>query len=138
MGASDNVVRGGLTVKHIDVEELLEVLDVSPLANPIVAGTRHRDRWTSFDTPDTPFRLWRRAIDGPTTHIATGREMLLCTEGRIGPIRQGETVFLLPDERIDLDGIGTVFRVEELSPDTGRRMVSHPLRRRGEQPVRGG
>jgi mannose-6-phosphate isomerase len=28
MGASDNVVRGGLTVKHVDVDELLDVLDI--------------------------------------------------------------------------------------------------------------
>src|SRR5436189_5604191 len=30
MGASDNVVRGGLTPKHVDVDELLRILDPAP------------------------------------------------------------------------------------------------------------
>jgi mannose-6-phosphate isomerase len=34
MAASDNVLRGGLTPKHIDVDELLEVLDFSPIPVP--------------------------------------------------------------------------------------------------------
>ncbi|WP_404311679.1 mannose-6-phosphate isomerase, class I [Agrococcus terreus] len=34
MGPSDNVLRGGLTPKHVDVEELLAVADRSPLADP--------------------------------------------------------------------------------------------------------
>jgi mannose-6-phosphate isomerase len=34
MAASDNVLRGGLSPKHIDVDELLEVLDFTPLPVP--------------------------------------------------------------------------------------------------------
>ena len=34
MGASDNVVRGGLTVKPVDVDELLRILDPTPLPGP--------------------------------------------------------------------------------------------------------
>ena len=45
MGASDNVVRGGLTVKEVDVDELLRVFDPTPLADPVLpAGGR-------FDLP---------------------------------------------------------------------------------------
>lgn len=36
MASSDNVLRGGLTPKHIDVPELMAVLDFSPLADPRV------------------------------------------------------------------------------------------------------
>jgi mannose-6-phosphate isomerase len=43
MGASDNVVRGGLTEKHVDVDELLRILDPTPLAQPVMANARsHR------------------------------------------------------------------------------------------------
>ena len=49
MGASDNVVRGGLTVKQVDVDELLGVVDPTPLAEPCcppatatTAGRRRR------------------------------------------------------------------------------------------------
>jgi mannose-6-phosphate isomerase len=36
MGASDNVVRGGLTPKHVDVDELLRVLRFEALAEPVI------------------------------------------------------------------------------------------------------
>ena len=36
MGASDNVLRGGLTPKHVDVPELLAVLDFTDAAVPLV------------------------------------------------------------------------------------------------------
>ena len=40
MGASDNVVRGGLTTKPVDVDDLLAVLDPTPLAEPVMAAGR--------------------------------------------------------------------------------------------------
>jgi mannose-6-phosphate isomerase len=36
MAASDNVLRGGLTPKHVDVPELLRIVDVEPGPAPIV------------------------------------------------------------------------------------------------------
>ena len=38
MGPSDNVVRAGLTNKPVDVDELLRIVDTTPLAEPVVAG----------------------------------------------------------------------------------------------------
>lgn len=38
MKSSDNVIRAGFTPKHIDVEELLRVVDTSPLSLPVVAA----------------------------------------------------------------------------------------------------
>ena len=38
MGPSDNVVRAGLTSKLVDVDELLRIVDTTPLAQPVVAG----------------------------------------------------------------------------------------------------
>ncbi|UOW01164.1 mannose-6-phosphate isomerase, class I [Agrococcus sp. SCSIO52902] len=39
MGPSDNVLRGGLTPKHVDVPELLRVVDTTPLVEPRLAST---------------------------------------------------------------------------------------------------
>jgi mannose-6-phosphate isomerase len=39
MAASDNVLRGGLTPKHIDVPELLGVLDFTPVPVPYLRGS---------------------------------------------------------------------------------------------------
>src|SRR5262249_28273231 len=36
MANSDNVLRGGLTPKHVDVPELLRVLDFEPVRDPII------------------------------------------------------------------------------------------------------
>ena len=44
MAASDNVLRGGLTPKHVDVPELLEVLDFRPLPAPYLRPDGARAR----------------------------------------------------------------------------------------------
>lgn len=36
MNSSDNVIRAGFTNKHVDVAELLRIVDTSPLENPVV------------------------------------------------------------------------------------------------------
>lgn len=48
MAASDNVLRGGLTTKHIDVPELLAVLDFAPIEVPRLAPQRPQDGVSVF------------------------------------------------------------------------------------------
>lgn len=67
MGASDNVVRGGLTVKEVDVDELLRVVDPSPLAQPVLPVS---DR---YELPAAGVALVR--LDPGRTHVATGHEL---------------------------------------------------------------
>lgn len=113
MGASDNVVRGGLTPKHVDVRELLSVLSIEPLDEPRTLPVEiDPGRWC-YDTTDTPFRLWRWEIDGELTHRATGHELLLCTNGSTTTLEPGHVAYVAPDEQIALRGVATVFRVEE-------------------------
>jgi mannose-6-phosphate isomerase len=109
MGSSDNVVRGGLTVKHVDVEELLAVLDYEPLAEPVVTPVEVDPGRFVYSTPHTPFRLWRFEIQASLHHCATGRELLLWTHGS----RCGECEFLAAGETAVIHGPATVFRVEE-------------------------
>jgi mannose-6-phosphate isomerase len=86
MATSDNVIRGGLTHKHIDVEDLLGILDfeASPLlVEPKKTGTQPGEfRW---DTPAREFAL--SSLDAEKSRISTltmtGPEILLCTEGSI-------------------------------------------------------
>jgi mannose-6-phosphate isomerase len=113
MGASDNVVRGGTTVKHVDVDELLRVVDITPLADPRTPATPQGAGAWSYDTPSTPFRLWRYEIEGSFAHTATGRELLLCIDGTTDHLDRGATAYLSPGERVDLRGRATLFRVEE-------------------------
>ena len=110
MANSDNVVRGGLTVKHIDVDELLTVLDFEPLPEPRVPRTEvEPGRWR-YETPSAPFTMSQiRLGDAPSAYEAAGRELILWVDGP----RHGECDFLAAGERIDLTGPGTVFVVEE-------------------------
>lgn len=57
MANSDNVLRGGLTSKHVDVVELLKVLTFDPLENPVVSSSEDADGWRRYDTPAREFHL---------------------------------------------------------------------------------
>lgn len=111
MSNSDNVVRGGITVKHVDVEELLEVLDFEPLHNPVVRPVEVEPGQWRYDTPGTPFILWRFEIaeSRHMIHRAGSRELLLWVEGE----DRGQCLYLAPGEKFELAGPATVFRVEE-------------------------
>jgi mannose-6-phosphate isomerase len=114
MASSDNVVRGGLTSKHVDVDELLRVLDISPLADPVVRPVEVDPGCFHYPTPPVPFVLFRRELrDGHALHRADGRELLLCTSGDLGALRAGEAMFLADDDAVDLAGTGTVFIAAE-------------------------
>jgi mannose-6-phosphate isomerase len=63
MANSDNVLRCGLTPKHVDVPELLRVLDFSPSTPTLLSGEGHGPV-TRF-TPSEYFSLARCAFDGP-------------------------------------------------------------------------
>jgi mannose-6-phosphate isomerase len=128
MAASDNVLRGGLTPKHIDVTELLDVLDFTPIAPPRLDSKPVAPGVVAF-RPDVPdFVLYRAepgavfatgaeadaarvAIDGPAIVLAEGGELRI--RGAQGETRvaRGEAVYVTPEERelvIDGDGIAWV------------------------------
>lgn len=86
MASSDNVLRGGLTPKHVDVPELLHVLRFdTPRVTP--ASTRqHSALELGYDTPAQEFALSRIDLDGSqqlATHVS-GPELWLCVEGQAG------------------------------------------------------
>ncbi len=89
MANSDNVLRGGLTSKHVDVAELLRVLDFRPCTPPVLHGTE-ADGWVRYDTDAAEFLL--RRLDGgdhagagdggtPVAVPDAGPRILLCTGG---------------------------------------------------------
>jgi mannose-6-phosphate isomerase len=82
MGASDNVVRGGLTVKEVDVDELLGVFDPTPLADPVLpAGER-------YDLPAAGVQLL--CVRSGSVHVATGHELSIDMDGRTRYVPPGE------------------------------------------------
>ena len=84
MASSDNVLRGGLTPKHVDVPELLRTLvfragPVERLRPQLVAGEGR------YATPAEEFALAVLEVRPGARYVAPERravEILLCTEGR--------------------------------------------------------
>ena len=84
---SDNVLRGGLTPKHVDVPELLRVLDFAAGDIPVLRGEYGGEpgaaREVGYPTPTPEFRLSRldwaagdtepAELDGHTGHRDPGR-----------------------------------------------------------------
>jgi mannose-6-phosphate isomerase len=89
MANSDNVLRGGLTPKHVDVPELLRVLDFRPTPDIVIHPTVTSDGFElAYDTPAPEFAVsllnlegdhLGHQVDAPAHH--DGPQVLLCTEG---------------------------------------------------------
>lgn len=89
MANSDNVLRGGLTPKHVDVPELLRVLDFTPAEAETLLSPVDRDGFEStYRTPAGEFTVSVLVLDGedlghevdaPSRH--DGPQILLCAEG---------------------------------------------------------
>ena len=119
MAASDNVLRGGLTPKHIDVDELLAVLDFVPTAVPYLEPDRPSPGLEVF-RPDVPdFELVVVTPETRPARFSPGAEsILLCLDG---PCRvtgttsslllgRGESVYVSADEgELEFEASGTVF-----------------------------
>jgi mannose-6-phosphate isomerase len=77
---SDNVVRAGLTPKHIDVPELLKLTD--PAVAVPVLEPRPLGGVLGYDSPVPEFRLYRAELAGEVELPgAGGPRIVFCTEG---------------------------------------------------------
>jgi mannose-6-phosphate isomerase len=86
---SDNVIRAGLTRKHVDVPELLTLLDPDArvaviLPRPLAEGVE------VYETPAPEFRLYQLDLPGGRLALpGSGPRILLCTEGSV--VLRGES-----------------------------------------------
>lgn len=136
MAASDNVLRGGLTPKHIDIDELLAVLDFAPSPVPRLAPVVlapgvdvYRPGVPEFELvhihADAPAPVTDAAPDsvpaatvpmrqvtlhGPAIALCTAGGFLVAGAGASVTLKRGDSVFLTPDEgTITFAGAGEVF-----------------------------
>ena len=79
MAESDNVVRGGFTTKHVDVDTLIEVVD--PAITEIqVLRPEARAGVAAYRVPAKEFSLSRLEVDGSLV-AGQGPAVLLCVDG---------------------------------------------------------
>ncbi|MCA1224156.1 mannose-6-phosphate isomerase, class I [Streptomyces sp. 8L] len=122
MANSDNVLRCGLTPKHVDVPELLRVVRFDPADADVLRPEPDADGAEVYATPIDEFRLSRHVLapgGAPRDLTApSAPQILLCTSGTPHAndleLKPGEAVFVPAGERTELSGSGTVFRATVL------------------------
>jgi mannose-6-phosphate isomerase len=85
MANSDNVLRGGLTTKHVDVNELIQQVKFIPTYPNVLKGEALNENEIAYPCPVPDFGLTKIALtNGETYTIHTsGLEMLLLYQGDI-------------------------------------------------------
>jgi mannose-6-phosphate isomerase len=84
MAASDNVLRGGLTPKRIDVPELLRVVRFEPLDAPLVPMAELAPGVVTWPVPVSDFALRRITVAGEQRVLeVAGPRTVLCSSGKV-------------------------------------------------------
>ncbi len=121
MANSDNVLRGGLTPKHMDVPELLRILDFHSGPVGVLQGEA-RGSARVYQTPAAEFELQSFHVlpgERPSITDRRGPEILFCERGTLEVAAAGESVSLTQGEALflaatdpdyTLTGEGTLFR----------------------------
>ncbi|MBU0926278.1 MAG: mannose-6-phosphate isomerase, class I [Spirochaetes bacterium] len=122
MANSDNVLRGGLTHKHMDVPELVSALSFESASIEPLAPVAAPDGFSLYpcDIPD--YSISKAVVDGllRTSGRAAAPEIVLCVDGSLEisassgasvPLPRGASVFVTADEaEYSISGGGTAFR----------------------------
>lgn len=120
MAASDNVLRGGLTPKHIDVPELVSVLEFSPLPVPYLPAEEPAPGLRVYrpDVPDFVLDVIEPPSGDPVVVPLRGPAIAVATEGSFAlrgaegetRIERGGSVYITPSETsLEVTGAGTLF-----------------------------
>ncbi len=119
---SDNVVRAGLTGKHIDVPELLQLTDPT-VPVPVIEPRPLGDGVFGYDSPAPEFRLYRAGLSAATVTLpGGGPRLVLCAEGTMTlrsaaggglTVGRGESCFLsAADGTVTAAGPAVIFLAE--------------------------
>lgn len=119
MANSDNVLRGGLTSKHVDVEELVSILDFCPIADDRIEPEPVSPGVDRYPTPATEFALWRLSPSGSSVEVPateSGRALVV-TDGSVTlssddpdiTVERGQAAFLDAGTSATASGDGTAF-----------------------------
>ncbi|RAX21281.1 MULTISPECIES: mannose-6-phosphate isomerase, class I [Actinomyces] len=124
MASSDNVLRAGLTTKHVDVPEMLACVDYVA-APPVRPAPEYLSRATrAYYVPVDDFELLVTTVvpsDGRVQVPGRGPRIVLATEGSTtvttpagqAPLVRGQALFVGADERtLAVEGEGTVVQAD--------------------------
>jgi mannose-6-phosphate isomerase len=119
MANSDNVIRGGLTRKYINVDALLTILDFTPGFGGLIIPVEESPGVWRYPTPAPEFELWRIEARGEPVDVPAGTagRILLVADGQLSTtssngvldLVRGEAALLQAGEQAVVTGRGTAF-----------------------------
>ncbi|MDT3318084.1 mannose-6-phosphate isomerase, class I [Microbacterium sp. KSW4-11] len=125
MGPSDNVLRGGLTTKHVDQTELQKILDFSDGAPPILIPRHLTEHVRTYRPPVSPtgehegFQLYDiiGSVTLPTTSpsigLVTSGAFSLTVSNRHMHLERGQAAVVTDSTDIHIEGSGRLFLASE-------------------------
>lgn len=113
MGASDNVVRAGLTSKAVDIPHFVENVDLHSSTPHVVTATDH-DGWTTWQTPAREFQLSKAtgavSSQGLAIFTCSDGHFTLRDDHEVLEISRGEALIASSDSKVEITGSGELFR----------------------------
>ena len=114
LACSDNVIRGGLTPKHVDIEQLLKIIDYSEIVPQIIAPAPKNQVYT-YPTPIADFALSNmpyaknteisdRTLNGTILLVMAGEITLEATQQKF-TLKQGQAAFIEADTDYRVHGM---------------------------------
>lgn len=115
MANSDNVLRAGLTDKHIDVAELLKHVRYEETIPMVLGAHASEEEQIQFEVPAPEFELYQYQLEGnPVAASATSAEILLVLHGRAS-VQAGNTNLDLPQGSAAFVSAGTNYTLQGAS-----------------------
>lgn len=116
MACSDNVIRGGLTPKYVDIPELLKVVDCQEIEPQIIPPAPHDERVFTYSTPAKDFALQDIQYEcGEVHHLKSqSAAILMVMKGQIN-LRSETTALFLKQGEAAFIAFGSVYEIEGLT-----------------------
>jgi len=116
LGGSDNVIRGGLTPKHVSAADLRTILDIDAVAPSLISAVPSAGGGQVWSTPQPEFELRRVRIERQQVLAPAGPSVLLCVEGHLEvgdsdgsvALGAGESAFAFAGTYLDVAGNGVL------------------------------
>ena len=125
MANSDNVLRGGLTPKHIDVPELIKNIKFEYIEPVIIEGTKPCMGESVYLAPTTDFGIASITLDGSFAfeHQAQGIELFLvvkggCVVNNQMSVKTGEAFVVFPGNKLNIHASGKTLIYRAFVPST--------------------
>ena len=112
MACSDNVIRGGLTPKYVDIAELLKIVDCREVTPQIISAAPQNQSEFTYKTPVKDFALAQIRVE-PQQHTELNLQsagILLVMQGELKiqekstalTLKQGESAFITADSNVEI------------------------------------